>query len=368
MDAQLEQLHKRQANLRKKLLIQEAKDDVASMERSLRITSPPAVAEPPSVRSAPSVISVRSKRTAAESNLSSDDEREIIAVPIRGPGTRGRPPPEYRGTSIREHKEFVRACELLFRRTPAAFVTDSSKIIKALPYLEGEPADEWEREEQRVGVDYHTWETFKQYLLDAVSDPTNRLFTQAQRHADCKQRPGQKVQAFLTYLEGLEAQLPPYGEEQKRQILLTKLRPELRKALMTQPVIPATRRELARLATRLEENLDPAPLKDSRPERNHGPSKPHDGSWSHPRGEREGREKRDRSDRGKKGRFPQRTGYTGGTTPATTVNRTSTTTSTQFVKGVECYNCGKMGHYANSCNNPPTKTSKASAAAKPTKN
>ncbi len=74
MDAQLEQLHKRQANLRKKLLIQEAKDDVASMERSLRITSPPAVAEPPSVRSAPSVISVRSKRTAAESNLSSDDD------------------------------------------------------------------------------------------------------------------------------------------------------------------------------------------------------------------------------------------------------------------------------------------------------
>ena len=82
----------------------------------------------------------------------------------------------------------------------------------ALPYLKGEPADAYEREEQRLGKDCHTWEEFSKFLLDNVADPVNRMFTIAQQHHDALQGTGQKVMEFVTYLESLEAELDPYTE------------------------------------------------------------------------------------------------------------------------------------------------------------
>jgi hypothetical protein len=192
-----------------------------------------------------------SKRRA---DAESDDEgRSQSAHPQRRghAGLRMKPPPEYRGKNIREHKEFIRACELVFRESPVFYQRDAAKVLMALPYLKGEPADAYEREEQRLGKDCRTCEEFSKFLLDNVADPVNRMFTIAQQHHDALQGTGQKVMEFVTYLESLEAELDPYTETQKQQILLTKLQPELRRLITNHQTVPTSRLELAQLATRL---------------------------------------------------------------------------------------------------------------------
>ena len=59
----------------------------------------------------------------------------------------------------------------------------------------------------------------------------NRQLNTAQRYADARQRVHQSVHTYVTYIESLEDELPPYTEEQRRLHLLTTFRPEIRTAL-----------------------------------------------------------------------------------------------------------------------------------------
>jgi hypothetical protein len=228
-------------------------------------------------------------------------------------------PAEYRGKTIKEHREFVRSCEVAFRLLPQEFDTNRDKVIWSMQYMGGEPRELWyahfERTFEARG-EIPTWEYFKQYLLDLLSDPINRSLEAATAHSHAMQRKDQTVRSFATYLDVLEDQLTAYTEEQRVQHLFTKLRPELQRAITNYHQIPATREDLIALASTLERNLRRAPPAHDQPTRS-----------AH-------KEKR----RGASPPLPQR----------------SLPKKPKDNHAVTCFKCQKKGHYANECrsNNP----------------
>lgn len=83
-----------------------------------------------------------------------------------------------------------------------------------MQYIRGEPRDRWRAREQDQGRDQATWQAFPEFLLDLIQNPVNRQLNTAQKYADARQRTGQSVHAYVTYIEGLEEELPVYTEEQ----------------------------------------------------------------------------------------------------------------------------------------------------------
>ena len=228
----------------------------------------------------------------------------------------------YKGKTIREHNNFIYDCEVMFRNSPERFPHDKNKVLYAMQYLEGEPRDRWAAYERSTGADTSTWKEFATYLLDLVQDPVNRTLTMAQRYQDASQRTDQSVHAFASYLETLEAELPPYSDEHRRQHLMSKLRPELRRALTNHQHIPTTYSTLMALAARIEENL-----------------------------KQEKGKKEDRKDNKKDERNPERNKRKWDATRTTTTH-TETREKTDL-SHITCYNCNKTGHYATSCPEPP---------------
>ena len=163
-------------------------------------------------------------------------------------------PPEYWGKNQRQFHAFTRACEITFRVRPSQYETDASKILLAMQQLRGEPASAWQREEKIRGEDTTSWQEFKQFLHDLLLDPVNRSIIIAQAYDRAHQERNQSVQAFVAYLDELEADLPDIGEEARRLNLLVKLRPELHRAITNYQDVPESRAAVITLAMRLEEN------------------------------------------------------------------------------------------------------------------
>lgn len=82
-------------------------------------------------------------RTGSESE-DGDNPAHRRPPALRAPSLRIKAPPEYRGKNIREHKDFIRACELVFRESPVVYQSDTAKVLMALPYLKGDPADAYD--------------------------------------------------------------------------------------------------------------------------------------------------------------------------------------------------------------------------------
>ena len=223
-------------------------------------------------------------------------------------------PAEYKGKTIKEHREFIRSCEIAFRLLPQEFYTDRDKVIWSMQYLGGDPRELWyahfERTFEARG-EMPTWEYFKQYLLDLLSDPINRSLEAATAHSHAMQRKDQTVRSFATYLDVLEDQLTAYTEEQRVQHLFTKLRPELQRAITNYHQIPATREDLIALASTLERNLRRAPTAHEQPSRS--------------------------AHREKRKEF----------TPPPFSR--SAPKKTKDKHDIACFKCQKKGHYANEC-------------------
>lgn len=83
------------------------------------------------------------------------------------------------------------------------------------------------------------------------------------------------MQTFVAYLESIEAELEPYSDGHRKQHLLSKLRPEIRRAITNYQDIPITRAGLISLAARLEQNLRRA--SETRPSTSRQQAEPTDG-------------------------------------------------------------------------------------------
>ena len=77
----------------------------------------------------------------------------------------------------------------------------------------------------------------------------------AEKYKSCVQNPMQDIQGFALYLQSLEDKLPEYSEAHKKQHFLTKIRPELCRAVISLEHVPETRDEIIEVAARIEENL-----------------------------------------------------------------------------------------------------------------
>ena len=124
-----------------------------------------------------------------------------------------------------------------------------------MQYLRGKPRDKWYRYEKTIDLGNVLWEEYTDYLLNIVEIPEKRRFQNAQAYADARQRVGQSVYAFDSYLSNIEAQMPAYNEAQRRNHFFAKLLPDLRRALTNYQNLPTMREGLVALASRLESNL-----------------------------------------------------------------------------------------------------------------
>ena len=175
-------------------------------------------------------------------------------------------------------KEYISSCETTFRLSKSNYPDDATKVLYASQFLTGETKRAWLRLEQTKGKDNIMWDEYTEWLRDQLQNPVTCASTLARKYDEAAQRPNQTVIQFVNYLDDLEAELPPYSDEHRRQYLLAKLSLEIRHALNNYQHIPETRTGLINLAIQLEGNMS---------------------SWSKPAGEPREGHKSNRDDKGK---------------------------------------------------------------------
>lgn len=167
-----------------------------------------------------------------------------------------------------------------------------------------------------------SWSMMMTFLLDQIKSPVNRELQVTILYQKSIQKDTQSVNDFAAYLSTLENQInPPYEQKHLVMHLYSKLRPEIRIALLNQSEFPTTRRELVERAATLEDNLRRSVVLPAPTRRNDFvPQRLTQGSSYVNQGPR----------RGTPGATPQR----GGSHPG----RPNT-----------CFHCGGTGHWARDC-------------------
>jgi hypothetical protein len=173
----------------------------------------------------------------------------------------------------------------------------------------------------------------------------------AEKFEACVQLSNQDVQGFSLYLQSLEDKLPEYSESHKKQHFLTKLRPELRRGIMSMEHVPETRDDMIEAAARIEENLK----QDKSEKRSRTGNAPATGAAS--------------SSGGQQPRVPK----TAGTGTANAPPRGSATGAVATTPNslplpsrpnlppidrskIKCFGCQKMGHYKTECKEPAVRS------------
>jgi hypothetical protein len=171
--------------------------------------------------------------------------------PVKPPRLRDLKP--YRGESLAEAKDFFYQAELLFRYDAGYyFPTPGRKIDYAAQAFEGEPLAVWRRHEHSGEAEHMSWKEFKEFMCNSIVDKDNRSRAAAQRIIHAKQRKGQTVNSFVTYLDSLEEDIEQETDHIRRERLLVGLLPDIARRISESPLQPTTRNELIKQACRLE--------------------------------------------------------------------------------------------------------------------
>ena len=162
----------------------------------------------------------------------------------------------YKGESVGEHIHWFREVKIKFLMSPEYFTTNAAKIIYCMQSLEGDAGTQWYRHFETRGLGDTTFPGFEEFLLNLVADPANRRLRAYEKWESAKQGATQKVTAFKGYLEELEAHLPPFSEEHRVNIFLSKLNSDLKNKLLSTGNVPKQREELLAQALMQEQVLE----------------------------------------------------------------------------------------------------------------
>jgi hypothetical protein len=235
---------------------QELLADIRSRRRRLEEPAPPALS-----LTREQIPSIHPLDSISQASLDVSEGREQGGEPaLLASHRRGLKPekiPIYEGKGTREYQEFQSRLEIAFRLDPNAFTTEDQRIAFTLQYLVPTLRQLWLQQEKHIGgAGVSTWILMMEFLLNQIQSPINQEITTLMSYTRATQREGQLVYEFAAYLAGLENQIVPlYNDKHLTMHLYSKLRPELRLAIINYNEFPQSRQELVERAATLEDNL-----------------------------------------------------------------------------------------------------------------
>jgi hypothetical protein len=191
-------------------------------------------------------------RNPSEDTSSEDTSSEDTSKRRRYYGLKPKEPGIYTAKNRREHNEWLLDVENVFTIMHRKYRQNTDKVAYAQQRLRGDHLATWNRylKTSEKGV---TFSEFCEVLLNKLQNPVLRTYSTVRRYLAAQQRKGQSVLSFVTYLDTLEREMPPYTDDQRRLILLCKLRPDLQQSILQRSEVPPTRGELITLARYLED-------------------------------------------------------------------------------------------------------------------
>ena len=266
----------------------------------------------------------------------------LAVQPIKAKTLRPKEMRPYKGQSEGEHLRWFREVEIVFMTSPEYFTTDLAKIGHCMLAVEGDPADQWYAHINKYGLATQTFESFKTFLLNTMSDPANRRLLAYERWEQSRQRADQKVTVFKAYLEELESHLPPFSEEHKANIFLAKLKGDLKNKILSTGNVPKQREEILALAMMQERILERG--------------RPSGGSQSHANSSSNSNANSGGKNKGKpleaRVSAPKNTNAKPAQNPSGgdgNGRKRKLENANPEHKGDTCFHCGKTGHWAPEC-------------------
>lgn len=321
---QIAQLRRRRQALQEKVELQKLQQEVEDLERATSTPLNRKRAATPNSNDSPTIGN--SSEPPAQRRRTDDD---MYTIATRGPKIEKIP--VFEGKGVREYHDFESRLGIAFRLDPSAFRLEDQKIAFTLQYLQPTLRQLWTQRELESDGMTLSWREMMSFLLDQIKSPINRELQVTILYQKSTQKETQSVNEFAAYLSTLENQInPPYEQKHLVMHLYSKLRPEIRIALLNQSEFPTTRREMVERAATLEDNLRRSGGLPSFTQR-------HDSSAR-------------RSGSTPNSNIPPRNN---GSTPG---SRHSSTSS----RPNSCFHCGGTGHWARDCEKKKQDTHPAS--------
>lgn len=131
----------------------------------------------------------------------------------------------YEGKSLRGLRAWTADVEDHFAKLGLPVESDAARVDHAFKYVASNIQQQWQNYDQNRGdAGQCSWKDFIEFLASLFGSPEERQMMVMQAYHNALPRPNESVERFKAYLESLEAELPPYTEEQRALHLQLRLR------------------------------------------------------------------------------------------------------------------------------------------------